>query len=77
MKLYQNERGLKMTEKDKRINDLERKVEELEERVAIMSEGKPDVIRCKDCKHKDVGIVCHYSTGGDWFCADGERNETK
>ena len=37
-----------------------------------------DVVRCKDCKYWHDAIRCQmYSegmeTGGNWFCADGER----
>lgn len=71
-----------MTEKDKELFDLMRKVEELEERIAIMMEGKPEIVMCKDCKHKEESVSpsweawCnrfHFGCDLDWFCADGER----
>lgn len=39
---------------------------------------KPDVVRCKDCKHYDYDTQsCNDGLDGiflpDWFCADGER----
>ena len=46
---------------------------------------KDEIVRCKDCKRKyyelqDGRIVCTHidsngndEHGGDWFCADGER----
>jgi hypothetical protein len=45
-------------------------------------EEPPDVVRCKDCKYWHNSHVCPlYSdwmgTGGNWFCADGERKENK
>ena len=64
-------------------------IEELEERVAIMTEGQPEVVRCKDCKHGERPPTFNYypnltwcnkyerSHDDDWFCADGERNDTK
>ena len=41
--------------------DLQKELEELEERVAIMSEGRPDIY-CKDCKFFKVQ---------DWWVEDG------
>lgn len=39
-----------------------------------------EVVRCKDCKHRDKYECNHIMLGGtkcgvtdDWFCADGER----
>ena len=58
--------------------ELKRKNEDLEERLAITS---PDVIRCKDCKHKEKDGISegfHYcnvnglQVTDDWYCADGE-----
>ena len=40
---------------------------------------RPEVVRCKDCKHWHDGITttCDINHGNgyppDWFCADGER----
>lgn len=45
---------------------------------------RPDVVRCKDCKHSEkvnniyvCGVDRHYviTRKSDWFCADGERKE--
>jgi hypothetical protein len=62
-----------MSDREKVINDLQMQIEELEERLAIVLEGQPEIVRCKDCKR-------YYANGGncdqvlaDWFCADGER----
>lgn len=61
--------------------DLQKELEELEERVAIMSEGKPDVIRCKDCKYwngeRERCWKIGQFTKEDWFCAEAERKGTK
>ena len=54
--------------KDDKVR-LDRENQKLVEQMA----QQPQIVRCKDCKYKDVGIVCYYSTGGDWFCADGKR----
>ena len=46
----------------------------------------PELIRCKDCVHWDIGYteecnnsdsVCFHNgwCKPDWFCADGERKE--
>ena len=44
----------------------------------------PDIVRCKDCKHRhsltgtcvNIDGACFQSyVGDDWFCADGERKE--
>ena len=46
-----------------------------EEAYKYISE-QPQIVRCKDCKHRGT-IICwmHYvgTTEDDWFCADGER----
>ena len=52
-------------------------IEELEERVAIMTEGQPEVVRCKDCWKRDHDNCPFYDTldfkpDDEWFCADGE-----
>ena len=74
-----------MSEREKVINDLQRQIEELEERLAIVLEGQPEIVRCKDCKHgekvptfkyyPDVTWCNKYLTShnDDWFCADGEK----
>ena len=45
---------------------------------------KKELVRCKDCKHKNIGNWCDAHMGHypdeDWFCADGEladQNVTK
>ena len=65
------------------INHAINLIENMEERIAIMSEGMPEVVRCKDCEHWDITTeecgnsdsVCFRNgwTKSDWFCADGER----
>ena len=67
-----------MSNREKVINDLQMQIEELEERLAIVLEGQPEIVRCKNCKHykKDT---CSAVAGmafpppDDWFCADGKR----
>ena len=70
-----------MSDREKVINDLQEQIEELEERLAIVLEGQPEIVRCKDCKHGDDTIIngkyLFKTCGGinhepDWFCADGE-----
>lgn len=43
---------------------------------------QPEIVRCKDCKHRDPedgkcdsghGIQWQLQRPDDWFCADGER----
>lgn len=43
-----------------------------------------ELVRCKDCKHRDPedkkcdsghGIVWQLPRPDDWYCADGERKE--
>lgn len=43
-----------------------------------------EVVRCKDCKHRQQYECDNIMLGGtkcgvtdDWFCADGERKETE
>ena len=67
-------------------------IEEQEERIAIMTESKPEVVMCKDCKHycatpgycaydriwqKNKGHIWGMYCKPDWFCADGERGDKK
>ena len=47
-----------------------------------MTPIKQELIRCKDCKHRDRYECNHIRLGetkcgvtDDWFCADGERKE--
>lgn len=50
---------------------------------SVLLDKKPDVVRCKDCKHWDDECAeCKikmgwFACGSDWFCADGERKEVK
>lgn len=63
------------------IRDALRIIDELEERIAIMTEGQPEIVRCKDCKYWGKTIYdtpkwmpcMSVQTAGNWFCADGER----
>lgn len=77
----------KMSDREKVINDQQRQIEELEERLAIVLEGQPEIVRCKDCKHRGNSKKCVLAAisekkdfplfmldnRGDWFCADGKR----
>ena len=63
-----------MSDREKVINDLQMQIEELEERLAIVLEGQPEIVRCKDCKFaEDCEIAYRFGEQDDWFCADGER----
>ena len=70
-----------MSDREKVINDLQTQIEELEERLAIVLEGQPEIVRCKDCKwyHQafaNEGRCVNHDNDfhkPDWFCADGER----
>ena len=53
-------------------------IEELEERIDIMSEGQPDIVRCKDCNNRGTSDCPLEETAilipsDDWYCGDGER----
>ena len=46
--------------------------------------AKPEIIRCKDCKHRDPedkkcdcghGILWQLPREDNWYCADAERRE--
>lgn len=77
-----------MSDREKVINDQQREIEELEERLAIVLEGQPEIVRCKDCKYgvkpltfssyPNVTWCNQHSTShnDDWFCADGIRRES-
>jgi len=76
-----------MSNREKVINDLQMQIEELEERLAIVLEWQPEIVRCKDCKHRGNSEKCVLAAiskkkdfplfmldnRGDWFCADGKR----
>jgi hypothetical protein len=71
-----------MSDREKVINDQQREIEELEERLAIVLEGQPEIVRCKDCNHRDPedhkcdcghDIQWQLPRADDWFCADGIR----
>ena len=68
-----------MSDREKVINDQQREIEELEERLAIVLEGQPEIVRCKDCKHYDGNGTCMKNgiamLTESWFCADGERRD--
>lgn len=68
-----------MSDREKVINDQQREIEELEERLAIVLEGQPEIVRCKDCKYYSWHTDSCDHIGGivskDFFCADGERKK--
>jgi predicted RNA-binding Zn-ribbon protein involved in translation (DUF1610 family) len=55
--------------------------------VAMKALKDPEIVRCKDCKHKGDSYECIFDrdleehgshrtdADDDWFCADGERAE--
>ncbi len=52
----------------------------------IAGDKRTDVVRCKDCKHRDPedkecdcghAIQWQLPRPDDWFCADGERKESR
>lgn len=52
--------------------------------MAIEALKQPEIIRCKDCKHKEESVSpswegwcnrLHCGCDNDWFCVDGERKE--
>jgi hypothetical protein len=51
----------------------------LVEDVKAFVESRPQIVRCKDCKHwEQSNGHCPFNsifTNDDWFCADGERKE--
>ena len=57
-------------------NDVQRCLSELQDMLAADMEP---VVRCKDCKHYDIGgscIICVYqSRKADDFCSYGERKD--
>ena len=66
-----------MSDREKVINDLQMQIEELEERLAIVLEGQPEIVRCKDCaKRPCIYIVANENTD-NWFCAGGKRKEER
>lgn len=55
-------------------------IELIADAIALLKE-QPEIVRCKDCKHRDPedkrcdsghGIRCSLPRPDDWFCADGE-----
>lgn len=51
---------------------------------AAYERGKAEVVRCKDCKHRDPedkkcdfghDIIWQLPRRDDWYCADGERKD--
>ena len=66
------------------IRDALRIIDELEERIAIITEGQPEVVLCKDCVHSRRlpspwnDLICdniNNDVKEEWFCADGKRKE--
>ena len=49
--------------------------------IGQMIADTPEVVRCKDCKHRNRLAYCPLCgvmvTPDDYFCADGERKETE
>jgi hypothetical protein len=68
-----------MSDREKVINDQQREIEELEERLAIVLEGQPEIVRCKDCWKREFDncpfneFSEFYKPDDDFFCAEGER----
>lgn len=55
--------------------------------LALEALRQPEIVRCKDCKHWDIGhteecensdSVCFHNgwCKPDWFCADGEPKDS-
>ena len=67
------------------INHAINLIEDMDERIAIMAEGKPDVVYCGECKRAEqaIGGDCLYCPRMDYFmnfdfyCGNGERREKK
>jgi len=56
----------------------------IKESVEELPSAQPEIIRCKDCKHRDLedkkcdcghDIQWQLPRQDDWFCADAERRE--
>ena len=67
-----------MSNREKVINDQQREIEELEERLAIVLEGQPEIVRCKDCWKREFdncpfNEYTEFEPEDDFFCAEGER----
>ena len=57
------------------IELIHKKNKRIEKLNAVLKE-QPQIVRCKDCKHRNT-IYCFkdeqgFGTDDDWFCADGE-----
>lgn len=60
---------------------------ENEKDMRVIASAQPEIIRCKDCKHRFIDgenvrfNVCELNRNkvqsDDWFCADGERGENR
>ena len=55
---------------------------EVRDRIKALPSVQPDVIRCKDCKHRDPedkkcdcghDIIWQLPRHDEWYCADAER----
>lgn len=67
------------------IKDQQQKIwelTELNEHLNDKLKSQPQIVRCKDCKHKEESVSpswegwcnrLHCGCDNDWFCADGER----
>ena len=74
-----------MSDREKVINDQQREIEELEERLAIVLEGQPEIVRCKDCvfwqdnndgyPHKDCKWREDETPDPDDYCSAGEHKK--
>ena len=57
---------------------------ELLKDVRELLKEQPEIVPCKDCKHKEESVSpsweawcnrLHCGCDNDWFCADGERSD--
>lgn len=64
------------------IEALKAEHKQLREMLEKLPSAQPDIVRCKDCKHRDPedkkcdsghGILWQLPRDDDWYCADGER----
>ena len=71
-----------LKEQEKEISDISNKYLDL----AAVASKQPEIVRCKDCKYLDPedkkcdcghDIRWQLPRSENWYCADGERNETK
>ena len=72
-----------MSDREKVINELQMEIEDLEERIAIMLEGQPEIVLCRDCvywqdnnngyPHHDCKWREDETPDPEDFCSAGER----